>query len=178
MSCADSSNGKPADTAVAARTAKKAEPKPNAVPQVASAMAVADHSTDQQPADMEIEAGEVDVQKGNMLSPDAPEFKPGKDASASPATGAGAAAAAAAASSKRKDAEKATSAQVENPCEGSLDSSCVWGSTREQEAWVYLCMCQEASVSHKILQGCYMSLLISAEISSVAGTRPRAEENI
>ena len=118
MSCADSSNGKAADIPVAARTAKKAEPKPNAVPQAADAKAVANHSTEQQPADMEIEAGEVDVQKGNMLSPDAPEFKPRKDASASPVIAAGTAAAAA--SSKRKDAEKASSAQVDKPCECSL----------------------------------------------------------
>ena len=123
MSCADSSNEKAADTAMAARTAKKAEPKPSAVPQAATTKALADHSKDQQPADMEIEAGEVDVQKGNMLSPDAPEFKPGKDASASPATAAGTAAAAA--SSKRKDAEKASSAQVDNSRECSLERSCV-----------------------------------------------------
>ena len=96
---ADASAGKAAGTSAAPKAVKQAEEKPKTAP----AKAVGDQRKEQQ--DTDIEAGEVDVKRGNLLRPDAPVFKPGKeDTSAS--------AAAAATSSKRKEAEQASSTQV------------------------------------------------------------------
>ena len=97
----DASAGKAADTAPAPKAAKQPEEKAKSAP----AKAAGDHKREQQ-QDTDIEAGEVDAKKGNLLCPDAPEFKPGKvDSSAS--------AAAAATSSKRKEAEQGSSTQVQ-----------------------------------------------------------------
>ena len=59
----------------------------------------------QAPADMEVEAGEVDAKGAHLLRPDAPEFKPSTDSAAAPA-------AATAAGPKRKETEHASPAQV------------------------------------------------------------------
>lgn len=98
---ADAGSGKAADTAAAAKGAKRAAEQPDAGP----VKAAAGSSAKEQPADVEIEAGEVDAKKGNLLRPEAPEFKPAKD-------GAAASGAAAAASSKRKETEQPSHAQV------------------------------------------------------------------
>ena len=97
---ADAPAGKAGDTAAAVKAVKQAEEKPKAAP----AKAAGDHRKEKQ-QDTDIEAGEVDAKKGNLLRPDAPEFKPGKEEL--PAS-----AAAAATSSKRKGAEQASSNQV------------------------------------------------------------------
>ncbi len=102
---ADASAGKAADTAAAPKAAKQAEDKSKAAP----VKAPGDRKRDQ-PQDSDIEAGEVDTKKGNLLRPDAPEFKPGKEDSS-------ASAAAAATSSKRKEAEQASSTQVQTTCD-------------------------------------------------------------
>lgn len=101
MSHADASTGKAADTAAAPKAAKQAEEKPKPAP----AKVAGDHKREHQ-QDTDIEAGEVDAKKGNLLRPDAPEFKPGKEDSS-------ASAAAAATSGKRKEAEQASSTQVQ-----------------------------------------------------------------
>ena len=62
----------------------------------------------QAPADMEVEAGEVDAKGAHLLRPEAPEFKPGTDSAAAPA-------AATAAGPKRKETEHASPAQVSSP---------------------------------------------------------------
>ena len=62
----------------------------------------------QAPADMEVEAGEVDAKGAHLLRPDAPEFKPGTDSAAAPA-------AATAAGPKRKETEHPAPAQVSPP---------------------------------------------------------------
>ena len=85
---------------------KQAEDNPKAAP----AKAAGDKKD--VPTDMDIEAGEVDAKKGNLLRPDAPEFKPVKEA-LPPSAVAAAAAAGIAASSKRKEAEQASSTQVQ-----------------------------------------------------------------
>lgn len=98
MAHADASTGKPLEAGAPAKDARqkvKAEPLKAEGDQHAA-----------QPADMEVEAGEVDANKGTLLRPNAPEFQPGKD---------GAAAAAAArvpASSKRKETEHPSTSQV------------------------------------------------------------------
>lgn len=105
---ADASAGKAVGASAAPIAVKQAEEKPKSAP----AKAVGDQRKDEH-QDTDIEAGEVDAKKGNLLRPDAPEFKPGKEDSS-------ASAAAALTSSKRKEAEQASSTQVWPKCDSAL----------------------------------------------------------
>lgn len=99
--CAVSGSGKAADAA--ARAAVKAEEVSASDP-----VKAASSSAKQAPADMEVEAGEVDAKGTHLLRPEAPEFKPGTDSAAAPA-------AATATGPKRKETEHPSPAQVPPP---------------------------------------------------------------
>ena len=97
-----SGSGKAADSA-AQKDAVKAEEMSASDP-----VKAASSTAKQVPADMEVEAGEVDAKGAHLLRPEAPEFKPGTDSAA-------AAAAATAAGPKRKETEHQSPAQVLPP---------------------------------------------------------------